>query len=209
MLGPWGQWWSLLALSRTVASSAQSCNNSSTPVPSIVHNPKSGQTLVQEQCLDRTVFWRPVYSGRSEGDFSILLPSIFLWYGICFCHMWNGHIRWRATTAPVMLQFIRWGSKRKVWSPVSVFHQQQENTEAPLSSSCWKATSSDLSVTKLHLWAPSQQKLWQRGKRVWQFYWAQCCLDGSIGQCLTQFPCVYNHSNFPALNAFCMPGCTR
>lgn len=78
--GPWvGQW------------PAQPCHvhSSSTPLPSTVHTPRCGQTLVQEQCLDGTAFWRPVYSGRSQGDFSTLLPSIFHWCSICFCHMWN------------------------------------------------------------------------------------------------------------------------
>lgn len=117
-------------------------NHAHTPVPSVVHNPKCGQTLVQEQCLDRTASWRPVYSGRSKGDFNSLLPSVFLWCSICFCHMWNVHIKQRPTTAPVKVQC---GGARGKSGGQSIFSISNRKIQR-------------------HHWAPAAAKQW-----LWTF----------------------------------------
>lgn len=112
--GPWGHWCSCWPWAGQWPVQPSHVHSSSTPVPSIVHTPRCGPALVQEQCPGGTAFWRPVYSGRSQGDFSTLLPSILHWCSICFCHMWNAHIGQRSTTAPVAVQFTMWESKGKV-----------------------------------------------------------------------------------------------
>lgn len=171
MLGPWGHWCSLLALSWTVTSSAQSCTQLKHSCAQYCTQPKVWPNFCTRRALplEGQPFGDQFTQGGAEGMLALCFLQYFTDVAFAFaaCEMSTLD---KGPPLPQSWLNSQCEGEEESLEASPCFPSAAEKHRGTLSSSCCKVMRSyELSVTKLHLWVPSQQNLWQRGQRVWQF----------------------------------------